>query len=436
MDQTLNGSATPVNESTMLEKQLAEHKKSELKFKGLLESAPDAMVITDEDGIIQMVNAQTERIFGYTRSEMIGEKVEILIPQRYNHKHVNHRQHYIENPKVRAMGAGMELYGKRKDDTEFPVEVSLSPLRLDDGEFMIISAIRDTTRQREIEAEIKKVNENLELLIRERTFDLEEALLLEKETRIENAKLNKELQDANSELELRVAKRTLELEAINKELEAFSYSVSHDLRAPLRSIDGFSNKILKDYGNNFDNQTRDYFTRIMNASQKMGILIDDLLKLARLSRVEIKYETVNLSELARSIATDLKEASPERKADFHIQEQMTVRADPNLMQVALVNLLGNAWKYSKNKEYTLIEFGRTIKDQMEIFHIKDNGVGFDMKYVDKLFGAFQRLHSVTEFEGTGIGLATVQRIIRRHHGNVWAESKENTGTTFYFTLNE
>lgn len=436
MNQITNNSVVLETPDTMLEKELAEHKKSESKFKGLLESAPDSMVITNGDGVILMVNAQTERIFGYPRSEMIGKKVEILIPQRFQDKHTHHRQHYVENPKVRAMGAGMALFGRRNDGSEFPVEVSLSPLKLDDGEFMVISAIRDTSRQKEIEDEIKKVNENLELLVSERTRDLENALIQEKETRLENAKLNEELQRANTELEQRVAKRTLELEAINKELEAFSYSVSHDLRAPLRSIDGFSNKILKDYSTQFDEQAKDYFNRIMNASRKMGSLIDDLLKLARLSRVEIKIENVNLSDIAVAIADELKEQSPERSIDLRIMKGMNVMADRNLMQIALQNLLGNAWKYSKNKPHAIIQFGSHMQDEQKVFFIKDNGVGFDMRYVDKLFGAFQRLHSVAEFEGTGIGLATVQRIIRRHHGNIWAESEIDIGTTFYFTIND
>lgn len=418
-----------------LEKELAVHKKSELKFKGLLESAPDAMVITDEHGKIIMVNAQTEKIFGYERTDIIGANVELLIPERYRHKHIHHRHSYVDNPKVRAMGAGMDLFGRRKNGTEFSVEVSLSPLKLED-EFMVISAIRDTTRQKEIEAEIKKINENLELLVKERTLDLEKALKKEQDTLIENEKLNIELQKANLELEQRVARRTLELEAINKELEAFSYSVSHDLRAPLRSIDGFSNKLLKDYSEGFDAQAKDYFSRIMNASRKMGFLIDDLLKLSRLSRVEMKIETVDLSEIAETIVAEFKETEPERICQFHIHRGMTPRADRNLMQIALQNLLGNAWKYSKYKDCAYIEFGTKEIDGQITYFIKDNGVGFDMRYVDKLFGAFQRLHGVTEFEGTGIGLATVQRIIRRHHGNIWAESEIGIGTTFNFNLNE
>ena len=417
------------------EAELLERKKSESKFMGLLESAPDAMIIADNDGKILMVNAQTERIFGFKREEIIGKEVEILVPERFHQKHTVHRKVYIENPKVRGMGIGMDLFGKRKDGSEFPVEISLSPMKImDEDEVLVIAAIRDISKQKAAEAEIKKLNENLEQLVIERTAKLELALQNEKNVRIENAKLYKEMQDNNIELEFRVAKRTMELEAINKELESFSYSVSHDLRAPLRSIDGFSNKILKDYGELFDAQGKDYFMRVKNASQHMGHLIDDLIKLARISRVEVNLEEINLSSIARVIATELKESDPERKADFYIQDDLIASGDLNLMQIALQNLLDNAWKYSKNQLITKIEFGTVWKNDQLVYFIRDNGVGFDMRYVDKLFGAFQRLHNISEFEGTGIGLATVKRIIHRHQGTIWVESEVNMGTTFYFTL--
>jgi PAS domain S-box-containing protein len=390
-------------------------------FKGLLESAPDAMVIIDSSGAIIIINAQTEKLFGFPRNEIIGRKVEFLIPERFHHIHTQHRAGYVENPKVRGMGVGMELFGRHRDGTEFPVEISLSPFRVtDQDELSVIAAIRDITKQVESREVIKKLNENLEHLVQERTAELE--------------KLNSEVQEMNRELESRVKKRTLELEESNNELESFSYSVSHDLRAPLRSIDGFSNKILKDYGHLMDDQGRDYFSRVINASQKMGHLIDDLLKLSRLSRIEMNITATNLSVLAEQTATELKTSTPERKVDFLIQPGMIAHADHNLMQIALQNLLENAWKYTRNTAEAKIEFSSFRRDNMTIYFIRDNGVGFDMRYVNKLFGAFQRLHSASEFEGTGVGLATVKRIIRRHHGTIWAEAEVNQGAVFYFTL--
>lgn len=251
---------------------------------------------------------------------------------------------------------------------------------------------------------------------------------------VENARLYEESQKVNALLEMRVSKRTQELQRMNKELEAFSYSVSHDLRAPLRSIDGFSNKILKDYGAAFDEQGRDYFHRIQRASQHMGHLIDDMLKLSRLSRVEIHPEYIDLSSLAEGIIHEIKSSDPERNVEVKIRKDMIVRADHNLMQIALQNLMDNAWKYTRKKSDAVIEFSSFRKDHKIVYFIKDNGAGFDMKYADKLFGTFQRLHNASEFEGTGIGLATVQRIILRHHGSIWAEAEAGQGAVFYFTL--
>ncbi len=260
----------------------------------------------------------------------------------------------------------------------------------------------------------------LNMIVKERTAELE--------------KLYKEVHDMNKELESRVIKRTMELEESNRDLESFSYSVSHDLRAPLRSIDGFSSKILKDYSHLMDDQGRDYFSRVINASRKMGKLIDDLLKLARLSRVELNKTSTDISSLAELSALELKASSPERNVDFIIQPGMVARADRNLMQIALHNLLGNAWKYTRIKTEARIEFSSFQRDNMTVYFIRDNGVGFDMRYASKLFGAFQRLHSESEFEGTGIGLATVKQIIRKHHGTIWAEGEVNQGAVFYFTL--
>ena len=251
---------------------------------------------------------------------------------------------------------------------------------------------------------------------------------------IENASLHEEIRRYAAELEQRVAERTAELAAVNKELEAFAYSVSHDLRAPLRSMDGFSQALLEDYGDVLDETGRDYLRRVRNASQRMGQLIDDLLTLSRVTRREMHFTRVDLTALARSVARELREMEPERKVEVVIQDGLLARGDPRLMTIVLENLLNNAWKFTGKREEARIEFGSTLVDGGEAYYVRDNGAGFDMAYADKLFGAFQRLHRATEFPGTGVGLATVQRIIHRHGGRVWAEGAVGQGATFYFTL--
>ncbi|UBF25802.1 GAF domain-containing protein [Kovacikia minuta CCNUW1] len=229
--------------------------------------------------------------------------------------------------------------------------------------------------------------------------------------------------------------RNAELEVVNQELEAFAYSVSHDLRAPLRSIDGFSQAILEDYTACLDETGQDYLRRIRSATQRMGQLIDDLLTLSRVTRSELRQETVNLSALAQAIATDLHQSDPSRAVEFAIQENLIDTGDPRLLRVVLINLLDNAWKFTSKKATARIEFNVTIQeDGKKIYFAKDDGSGFDMAYADKLFGPFQRLHSMSEFPGNGIGLATIQRIIHRHGGRVWAEGILGQGATFYFTL--
>ncbi len=243
------------------------------------------------------------------------------------------------------------------------------------------------------------------------------------------------LREAREELEQRVRERTAQLEATVKELEAFSYSVSHDLRAPLRGIDGFSQALLEDYQNKtLDDTGRHYLERIRKGAQRMGYLIDDMLKLARVTRSEFHTEPADLSRMISKITENLRQRDPERMVEVIIQERILTTVDPHLMRIAMTNLLENAWKFTGGKSPARIEFGTTVLSGETVYFFRDNGVGFDMAYADKLFGAFQRLHSVAEFPGTGIGLATVQRIIHRHGGHVWAEAETGKGATFFFTL--
>jgi light-regulated signal transduction histidine kinase (bacteriophytochrome) len=230
-------------------------------------------------------------------------------------------------------------------------------------------------------------------------------------------------------------KAIVDLRAVNRELESFSYSVSHDLRAPLRSIDGFSQALLEDCSDRLDDSGQDYLRRIRNATQRMGNLIDDLLSLSQVTRSEMHLESVNLSLLASNICTELQRSQPERQVEFAVQPGLLAQGDTRLLQVLLTNLLNNAWKFSGKNPHARVEFGflPTQSDNPTYF-VRDNGAGFDMAFTSKLFGPFQRLHSAQEFPGNGIGLATVQRIVHRHGGNVWGEGVLGEGATFYFTL--
>jgi PAS domain S-box-containing protein len=367
-----------------------QQRESEKKFRGLLEAAPDAMVVVDQQGIIQVVNSRTEKMFGYDRSEIVRQAVEVLVPGRFQKKHALHREGYYGEHPVRPMGIGLDLFGLRKDGSEFPIEISLSPLETEDG-LLVSAAIRDVTQRKLIEENVQKLNEDLK-------------------------------------------SRAAQLEGANKELEAFAYSVSHDLRAPLRTIDGFSLALLEDYAEQIPNEGQNYLMRIRTAAQRMAQLIDDLLNLSGVSRATIEPQIINLSSLAHNVVRDLQQAHRERIVEIAITPDLVARGDQRLMRIVLENLINNAWKYTSKQEYARIEFGVEDVDHQQIYFVRDNGAGFDMNYANKLFGTFQRLHANSEFPGIGIGLAIVQRIIHRHRGHVWAEGTTGKGATFYFTL--
>lgn len=287
--------------------------------------------------------------------------------------------------------------------------------------------IRLLADQQELVEKLVQNEAELEEQVAERTAELSRANERLKQEAAERRRLNEEL-------EQRVRARTVQLEVANKELESFAYSVSHDLRAPLRAIDGFSQALLEDCADQIDEQGQMYLGRVRANTQRMGELIDALLLLSRLSRAEMVMEAVDLSALAKSVVAELRQEDEARQIQMSIEAGLVVEGDARLLRVVLENLLGNAWKFTSKRSEACIEFGAVDGEEHDVYYVRDNGVGFDMAYADKLFGAFQRLHPMNEFSGTGIGLATVQRVIHRHHGRVWAEAAPDEGATFFFTV--
>ena len=364
--------------------------KSRNMLERLFETAPDAVVVVDGNGTIRKVNQQTEVLFGYMREELIGQRVEILVPERFRRTHRHHRRNYFEDPRQRKMGIGLELYGLSQDGREIPVDIMLSPIETSEGVWAF-AVIRDITMQKQTDAKILELN-------------------------------------------LALKNRVEQLAATNKELEAFTYSVSHDLRAPLRHVIGFVDLLNTRSTGTLDDKSRHYLQVITEAAEKMGTLIDDLLSFSRMGRTEIMKTRVDLNSMVQEITRELSEESKERVLEWDIAPLPAVIGDAAMLRQVMFNLLSNAVKFTRPRDPARIAVGALNRENEIHFYIADNGVGFDAMYVNKLFGLFQRLHRPEEFEGTGVGLAIVQRIIARHGGRGWAEGTVDGGAKFWFTL--
>src|SRR2546425_1192859 len=350
----------------------------------IVEAAYDAFVGMDQDGVITGWNRHAEDIFGWARAEAIGRPlVETIIPTQYRDAHRRGLKHFLATGEGPVLNRVVDITAVRRDGEQFPVELTITPLRIG-GQDVFPAFVRDVTERKRAEERLQRY--------------------------------------------------AADLEAGNAELDAFAYSGSHDLRAPLRSIDGFSQALLADYAAGLDAAGQQYLQRVRAGSQQMALLIDDLLKLSRVTRAEMHREPVNLSGLAHSIAADLQRSDPQRQVEFVIAAGLQATGEARPLRGGARDQVGNAWKYTGEHPRARIEFGVTAHNATPAYYVRDDGAGFDMTYADKLFGAFQRLHTPGEFEGTGIGLATVRRIVGRHGGRVWAEGAVERGATFYFTL--
>jgi PAS domain S-box-containing protein len=480
---------------------------AERLYRSLIDAAPDAVVVIDGAGEIILVNLLALSLFGYTREEMIGHSIELLVPVAARARHGGRVKAYLTAPEARAMRGGLQLEGLRKDGEVFPVEISLSPVQTAEG-LVVSCCLRDTTerhRAEEVRARLAAlvsssddaiIGKSLDGAITswnkgaERIFGYTEQEVLGRtiallsvpgseaaDQRVLAAVARGEVQrfdavrrrkdgreihvsvttspihDASGRVvgaskvarditERRSAEEALArardtAEAASRELESFSYSVAHDLRAPLRAMSGFAQVVLEDYGERLDEEGRGFLQASYASAVRMGELIDALLALAGVTSREIVRERLDLSALARACLAELAAASPRRHVEVVVEDDLTADADPVLMCVLLQNLLGNAWKFTAHAHAARIEVGAVAAGEgrsQRAFFVRDNGAGFEMGQAGKLFAPFRRLHAAAEFPGTGIGLATVQRIVHRHGGRIRAEGDAGRGAVFTFTL--
>ncbi|MBS1190973.1 MAG: domain S-box protein [Rhodocyclaceae bacterium] len=359
----------------------------------IVESSEDAIVSTSLGGVVDSWNAGAEQLFGYAAEEAIGRPLlELLVPPKY----ANEALRDLEAIRSGGRAGHQETVRLRKDGTPIDVSATASPIKDSSGRIIGVSSIlRDITARHLAEDEVRRLN---------------------------------------AELEQRVADRTARLEAANKELEAFAYSVSHDLRSPLRAIDGFSRKVVEGYGDRLDDEGRRELQIVRDSAQRMNQLIDDILAFSRTGRLEMAPQRVNMEAMAKSVAEEARQAEPERSIEFAISPLPPAWGDPALLRQVWGNLIGNAVKFTRRRPVAQIEIGGQVEGGEIHYWVKDNGAGFDMAYAGKLFGVFQRLHRQDEYEGSGVGLAIAQRILHRHNGRIWAEGQRDGGATFHFAL--
>jgi len=360
-------------------------RESREQFRAVTETASDAIISADGQGTIIYFNQAAERIFGYSAREALGEPLTLLMPERFQQPHALGFQRFLATRQARIIGKTLELVARNKDGKEFPIEISVANWTTANGNFFT-AILRDITSRKKAE-------------------------------------------DA-------LTTRTAELETVNRELEAFSYSVSHDLRAPLRHVDGFSDMLREECGPALNQAGRRYLDTITESVKQMGRLIDDLLMFSKMGRVEMRQSQVSISDLVAEAIQELSSETNGRRIEWEIQSLPGVWGDRAMLKQVWANLLSNSIKYTRPRGSAKIRIGCSRKNGELEFYVQDNGAGFDMKYADKLFGVFQRLHRAEEFEGTGIGLANVRRIVTRHGGRTWAEAKPDEGATFYFTLRD
>jgi len=356
---------------------------AEARFRGLLEVAPDPIVIVDEQGSIAIVNRQTELAFGYSRDELVGQRVEVLVPRRFREAHTRDRTRYQRDPHTRPMGIGLELFGRRKDNSEFPVEISLSPLR-SECETLIISIIRDITGRKETEERLRAT--------------------------------------------------AADLERSNRELEQFAYVASHDLQEPLRMVASYTQLLARRYKGKLDQDADEFIGFAVDGARRMQELINDLLAYSRVGSRALDLQRVATAEVVDRVISDLGGAIEDAGAAVTRDDLPTIHGDLTQLQQLFQNLIANGIKFRRAEAPPVVHISSRRDNGTWTFAVSDNGIGIESQYLDRIFALFQRLHSRAEYPGTGIGLAICKKIVERHGGTIRVQSEPGRGTTFEFTL--